>query len=110
MYSYTLTFREEADKLTAPEHEIRLQSPAQAGDFIILSDGSRHQVMFVTHRAHSRPLQQPLPRQGGPHSPELTQASSFSPSCYGERGLQLANANPLPPREQQARMTHCQRY
>lgn len=30
MYSYTLTFREEADKLTAPEHEIRLQSPAQA--------------------------------------------------------------------------------
>lgn len=52
MYSYTLTFREEADKLTAPEHEIRLQSPAQAGDFIILSDGSRHQVMFVTHRAH----------------------------------------------------------
>ena len=31
MYSYTLTFREEADKLTAPEHEIRLQSPAQAG-------------------------------------------------------------------------------
>ena len=31
-------------------------------------------------------------------------------SCYGERGLQLANANPLPPREQQARMTHCQRY
>lgn len=52
MYSYTLTFREEADKLTAPEHEIRLQSPAQAGDFIILSDGSRHQVMIVTHRAH----------------------------------------------------------
>ncbi|MDM5069915.1 hypothetical protein OB952_21510 [Aeromonas salmonicida] len=52
MYSYTLTFKEEVDKLTAPEQEIRLQSPAQAGDFIILSDGSRHQVMFVTHRAH----------------------------------------------------------
>ncbi|WP_429030218.1 hypothetical protein [Aeromonas media] len=52
MYSYTLTFREEVDKLTAPEHEILLQSPAQAGDFVILSDGSRHQVMFVTNRAH----------------------------------------------------------
>ena len=25
---------------------------AQAGDFVILSDGSRHQVMFVTNRAH----------------------------------------------------------
>ena len=49
---YTLTFKEEVDKLTAPEQEIHLQSPAQAGDFIILSDGSRHQVMFVTHRAH----------------------------------------------------------
>ena len=52
MYSYTLTFKEEVDKLTAPEHEISLHTPAQAGDFIILSDGSRHQVMFVTHRAH----------------------------------------------------------
>ena len=52
MYSYTLIFREEVDKLTAPEHEILLQSPAQAGDFVILSDGSRHQVMLVTHRAH----------------------------------------------------------
>ncbi|MEG0008150.1 MULTISPECIES: hypothetical protein [Aeromonas] len=52
MFSYTLSFREESDKLTAPEHEIVLQSPAQAGDFIILSDGSRHQVMLVTHRAH----------------------------------------------------------
>ena len=30
MYSYTLTFREEVDKLTAPEHEILLQSSAQA--------------------------------------------------------------------------------
>lgn len=52
MYSYTLTFKEDVDRLTAPEQEITLQSPAQAGDFIILSDGSRHQVMFVTHRAH----------------------------------------------------------
>ncbi|MGY3896125.1 hypothetical protein [Aeromonas enterica] len=52
MYSYTLTFKEAVDKLTAPEQEISLQSPAQAGDFIILSDGSRHQVMFVSHRAH----------------------------------------------------------
>ncbi|MDX7813693.1 hypothetical protein SJR96_01355 [Aeromonas caviae] len=56
MYSYTLTFREEADKLTAPEHVILLQSPAQAGDFVILSDGSRYQVMFVTHRAHCSSL------------------------------------------------------
>ncbi len=53
MYSYTLTFKEDVDRLTAPEQEITLQSPAQAGDFIILSDGSRHQVMFVTHRATS---------------------------------------------------------
>lgn len=30
MYSYTLSFREEVDKLTAPEQEISLQSPAQA--------------------------------------------------------------------------------
>ena len=30
MYSYTLKIREEVDKLTAPEHEILLQSPAQA--------------------------------------------------------------------------------
>ncbi|MGY3931972.1 Uncharacterised protein [Aeromonas encheleia] len=52
MYSYTLSFKEEVDKLTAAEHEIILQSPAQAGDFVILSDGSRHQVMFVSHRAH----------------------------------------------------------
>ncbi|EKP0296408.1 hypothetical protein JFR03_003191 [Aeromonas veronii] len=52
MYSYTLTFKEDVDRLTAPEQEITLQSPAQAGDFIILSDGSRHQVMFVTHRAY----------------------------------------------------------
>ncbi|MFL9693302.1 hypothetical protein [Aeromonas veronii] len=52
MYSYTLTFKEDVDRLTAPEQEITLQSPAQAGDFLILSDGSRHQVMFVTHRAH----------------------------------------------------------
>ncbi len=59
MYSYTLTFKEEVDKLTAPEQEIRLQSPAQAGDFIILSDGSRHQVMFCYP---PRPLQQPLSR------------------------------------------------
>lgn len=41
MYSYTLTFKEEVDKLTAPEHEISLHTPAQAGDFIILSDGSQ---------------------------------------------------------------------
>ncbi|MGN5003627.1 hypothetical protein ACTG2S_11505 [Aeromonas sp. 82P] len=52
MYSYTLTFKEDVDRLTAPEQEITLQSPAQAVDFIILSDGSRHQVMFVTHRAN----------------------------------------------------------
>ncbi|MCF5902311.1 MULTISPECIES: hypothetical protein [Aeromonas] len=52
MFSYTLTFKDDVDRLTAPEQEITLQSPAQAGDFIILSDGSRHQVMFVTHRAH----------------------------------------------------------
>ena len=52
MYSYTLTFKEDVDRLTAPEQEITLQSPAQAGDFIILSYGSRHQVMFVTHRAN----------------------------------------------------------
>ncbi|BEE17809.1 hypothetical protein VAWG006_20620 [Aeromonas enteropelogenes] len=52
MYSYTLTFKDEADRLTAPEQEISLQSPALAGDFIILSDGSRHQIMFITHRAH----------------------------------------------------------
>ncbi|EOD54048.1 hypothetical protein [Aeromonas molluscorum] len=52
MYSYTLTFKEQIDKLTSVEQEISLQSPAQAGDFIILSDGSRHQVMFVTHRTH----------------------------------------------------------
>ncbi|MDX7747484.1 hypothetical protein ACK33Z_01200 [Aeromonas veronii] len=52
MYSYTLTFKEDVDRLTSPEQEITLQSPAQAGDFIILSDGSRHQVMFVTHRAN----------------------------------------------------------
>ncbi|MGY4109366.1 hypothetical protein [Aeromonas encheleia] len=52
MYSYTLSFKEEVDKLTAPEHDIILQSPAQAGDFVILSDGSRHQVMFVSRRAH----------------------------------------------------------
>jgi hypothetical protein len=52
MYSYTLSFKEEVDKLAAPEHNIILQSPAQAGDFVILSDGSRHQVMFVSHRAH----------------------------------------------------------
>lgn len=52
MYYYTLTFKEEADRLTAPEQEITLHSPAQAGDFIILSDNSRHQVMLVTHRAH----------------------------------------------------------
>ncbi|MGN5151926.1 hypothetical protein ACTG23_19170 [Aeromonas enteropelogenes] len=52
MYSYTLTFKDETDRLTAPEQEISLQSPALAGDFIILSDGSRHQIMFITHRAH----------------------------------------------------------
>ncbi|MGK4472856.1 hypothetical protein [Aeromonas molluscorum] len=52
MYSYTLTFKEQIDKLTSFEQEISMQSPAQAGDFIILSDGSRHQVMFVTHRTH----------------------------------------------------------
>ncbi|PJG57897.1 hypothetical protein [Aeromonas cavernicola] len=52
MYSYTLSFKEEVDRLAAPEQAIALQSPAQAGDFVILSDGSRHQIMFVTHRAH----------------------------------------------------------
>ncbi|ATL92462.1 hypothetical protein J4G63_16505 [Aeromonas sobria] len=52
MYSYTLTFKEDVDRLTTPEQEITLQSPAMTGDFIILSDGSRHQVMFVTHRSH----------------------------------------------------------
>ena len=52
MFSYTLTFKDDVDRLTAPEQEVSLQSPAQAGDFLILSDGSRHQVMFVTHRAN----------------------------------------------------------
>lgn len=27
MYSYTLTFKEDVDRLTAPEQEITLQSP-----------------------------------------------------------------------------------
>ncbi|HHQ4625275.1 TPA: hypothetical protein ACSPZX_000959 [Aeromonas veronii] len=52
MLSYTLTFKDDVDRLTAPEQEVSLQSPAQAGDFLILSDGSRHQVMLVTHRAN----------------------------------------------------------
>lgn len=34
MYSYTLTFKEEVDKLTAPEQEIRLQSPPRRGTLL----------------------------------------------------------------------------
>ena len=64
MYSYTLTFKEQIDKLTRFEQEISLQSPAQAGDFIILSDGSRHQVMFVTHRTHYSSLRSEERRVG----------------------------------------------
>jgi predicted membrane-bound spermidine synthase len=56
MYSYTLTFKEDVDRLTAPEQEITLQRLAQAGDVIILSDGSRYQVMFVAHRAQNSSL------------------------------------------------------
>ena len=39
-----------------PEHQIRLQSPAQAGDFLILPTAAAIRVMFVTHRAHSSSL------------------------------------------------------
>lgn len=59
MYSYTLTFKEEVDKLTAPEQEIRLQSPAQAGDFII---HLRWQPPSGDVCHPPRPLQQPLSR------------------------------------------------
>ncbi|MCH7373160.1 MULTISPECIES: hypothetical protein [Aeromonas] len=56
MYSYTLDFKDQADQLAAPEHEIVLNCPANAGDIIILSDQSRHQVMFVSHSAHHSSL------------------------------------------------------
>lgn len=56
MFSYTLDFKEQADQLAAPEHELAFSCPVCAGDIIILSDQSRHQVMFVSHSVHHSSL------------------------------------------------------